>query len=214
MTEQPMDSGALRAAWSWPVVILAALSVPIALYGLAFTFVPSLNPDFHGRLMSMPWYGAAHFVGGGVALLIGAFQFSAWLRQRHRQVHRWIGRVYLGGVLVGGVGGFGIAAIAHGGGPTQAGFTLLAALWLYSAARAYGAIRGGDVDAHRRWMIRNFALTFGAVTLRIELGVLTNVLGWSFDEAYVTVAWLSWVGNLVVAEWWLLQRQSNVEAPA
>lgn len=206
MTEHLLDPGTSRVSWSWPVVLLVGLSVPIALYGLAFAFSPTLNPEFHERLMGMPWYASAHFLGGGVALLVGGFQFSAWLRRRRPALHRWTGRVYLGAVLVGGVGGFGIAAIAHGGGPTQAAFTLLAVLWLYSAARAYGAIRGGDVDEHRRWMIRSFALTFGAVTLRIELGLLTGLLGWSFDEAYVTVAWLSWVGNLVAAEWWLLQR--------
>ncbi|MEQ9003518.1 MAG: DUF2306 domain-containing protein, partial [Pseudomonadales bacterium] len=62
-----------------------------------------------------------------------------------------------------------------------------------------------DIDGHRRWMVRNFALTFAAVTLRLELGLLTGALGWSFDHAYLTVAWLCWVPNLVVAEWWLLR---------
>lgn len=205
MTEQPIDPGMARPGWSWPVALLVLLSAPFAAYGLAFSFSPALNPDFHGRLMSMPWYASAHFLGGGVALLIGGFQFSTWLRCSHPPLHRWIGRTYLGAVLIGGIGGFGIAAIAHGGPPAQTGFTLLAALWLYSGARAYGAIRAADVEAHRRWMVRNFALTFGAVTLRIELGLFTGLFGWSFDHAYVTVAWLAWVGNLVVAEWWLLQ---------
>jgi uncharacterized membrane protein len=162
----------------------------------------------------MPWYAAAHFLGAGVALLIGGFQFSQRLRAAYPVAHRWNGRVYLAAVLIGGVGGFGIAGIAHGGPPTQVGFTMLAMLWLYSGARAYGAIRAGDIAEHRRWMVRNFALTFGAVTLRVELGLFTGVLGWSFDHAYVTVAWLSWVGNLVVAEWWLLRQPVHGGAAA
>ncbi|MEQ8485789.1 MAG: DUF2306 domain-containing protein [Pseudomonadales bacterium] len=200
--QQPLLSQG-RGAWGLALVI--ALSVPIACYGLAFPFVPALNPDFHARLMGMPWYASVHFLGSGLALLIGGFQFSARLRQRHLALHRWVGRIYLGAVLVGGIGGLAIAGIAHGGPPTTVGFTMLGALWLYSGARAYGAIRAGDIDGHRRWMVRNFALTFAAVTLRLELGLLTGALGWSFDHAYLTVAWLCWVPNLVVAEWWLLR---------
>jgi hypothetical protein len=48
-------------------------------------------------------------------------------------------------------------------------------------------------------MVRNFALTFAAVTLRLWLpgSVLSGV---PFEVAYPIVAWLCWVPNLVVAE--------------
>ncbi len=51
--------------------------------------------------------------------------------------------------------------------------------WLYTGAQAYLSIRRRDVVAHRRWMIRNYALTFAAVTLRLELGLL-QVSGLNF----------------------------------
>jgi len=51
-------------------------------------------------------------------------------------------------------------------------------------------------------MMRNFAMAFGAVTLRIYLGALT-ASGASFIEAYQTVSWLAWVPNLVIVEWYL-----------
>jgi uncharacterized membrane protein len=197
----------------WAVVLLVVLSVPIALYGLAFSFAPAANPDFYTRLMTLPWYAYAHFIGSGFALLVGGFQFSARLRRARPHLHRWIGRSYLLAVLVGGIGGLGLSAISHGGPPTHTGFALLAVLWLYSGARAYQAIRSGDVAGHRIWMIRSFALTFAAVTLRIQLGLFTGALGWSFDDAYITVAWLSWVPNLVIAEWWIVQARGNPDRP-
>ncbi|HEX7038341.1 MAG TPA: DUF2306 domain-containing protein [Pseudomonadales bacterium] len=187
------------------IVLLTLLSLPIAFYGLAFPFSPELNPDFFSRLMALPWYAYAHFLGSATALLVGGFQFSGLLRQRRPTLHRWTGRVYLGGVLVGGIGGLGLAMISHGGPPTHVAFMLLSVIWLYSGAQAYRAIRAGNVSEHRRWMIRNFALTFAAVTLRIQLGVFVGALGWTFDEAYLTVAWFSWVPNLLVAEWWILR---------
>ena len=48
-------------------------------------------------------------------------------------------------------------------------------------------------------MVRNFSLTFAAVTLRLYLPS-TVVLGIAFENAYPFVAWLCWVPNLVVAE--------------
>lgn len=207
LADLPASGGA-----SWRLVILIVLCLPIALYGLVFSFAPAANPEFHERLMGLPWFAYAHFLGSGTALLVGGFQFSSRLRQQWLPVHRWNGRVYLTAVLVGGSAGLGLATISYGGPPTHVSFALLAVLWLYASARAYVAIRGGSVAEHRRWMVRSFALTFAAVTLRVELGLLTGVAGWSFDDAYVTVAWLAWVPNLVVAEWWILHGRVSSRA--
>jgi len=216
VTDDALPSPAPRARriapGSWGVTLLVLLSLPIALYGLAFAFAPALNPDFYPRLMSMPWYAYLHFLGSGTALLVGGFQFSSRLRRGWPAAHRWTGRVYLLACLVGGIGGLGLATISFGGAPTHVGFAMLGVLWLVSGAQAYLAIRRGDVAAHRRWMIRSFALTFAAVTLRIELGLLTGVLGWPFPDAYVTVAWLCWVPNLVVAEWLLVGARTRAAA--
>ena len=54
-------------------------------------------------------------------------------------------------------------------------------------------------------MVRCYALTLAAVTLRIQLGVLQAGLGLSFEEAYAVTAWFSWVPNLILAEWWFNQ---------
>ena len=51
-------------------------------------------------------------------------------------------------------------------------------------------------------MIRSFALTFAAVTLRIWLGI-SQASGMDFDVAYPVIAWVAWVPNLLVAEWWI-----------
>jgi hypothetical protein len=49
-------------------------------------------------------------------------------------------------------------------------------------------------------MIRNYALTFAAVTLRIWLPLLSEVAGIEFVNAYRAVAWLCWIPNLYVAQ--------------
>jgi len=186
------------------VVLMIVTSILIA--GHAFLFQAGLSggEDFHIRFAEVPLYAAFHVLGSGVALLIGGFQFLPRLRARRIELHRWLGRTYLIAVLIGGVGGIILAVRADGGLAGQFGFFLLGVVWLVSGWQAYAAIRRGDVQAHRIWMIRNFALTFAAVTLRLYLGLSQAVFGLSFEAFYPVVAWLCWVPNLIVAEWLII----------
>ena len=58
-------------------------------------------------------------------------------------------------------------------------------------------------------MIRSYAMTFAAVTLRLWLILPLFPLQVAFDEAYTTVAWICWVWNIPVAEW-LVRRRAVV----
>ena len=195
-----------RLAGTIALGALIALAIPIGLYAFGFQFAGIGDPNFHARFSATPLMAAFHVLGGGSALLLGGAQFSRRLRSRAPQLHRWSGRVYLTLVLIGGIGGATLALHAAGGLSARIGFMLLAILWLTSGTLAYRAIRAGNVAEHRRWMTRNFALTFAAVTLRIWLPTLTIGFGFPWDEAYPTVAWLAWVPNLLVAEWLILRR--------
>jgi len=90
--------------------------------------------------------------------------------------------------------------MAHGGWLAEVAFCTFAVLWLLTGAVALERILRGDIRGHRAWMIRNFALTFGAVTLRLYLNALQAV-GADFDAIYVACAWAGWVPNMLVAEW-------------
>ena len=198
-------------------------SILIASHAFLFQAGLSGSEDFQQRFAAIPLYAAFHVLGSGVALLIGGFQFLPKLRARRIQLHRWLGRTYLAAVLIGAVGGIVMAARADGGLAGQIGFFLLGVVWLVSGWQAYAAVRRGDITAHRVWMIRNFALTFAAVTLRVYLGLSQAVFGLSFEAFYPAVAWLCWVPNLIVAEWlivatpamaWGLSRASSDQLEA
>jgi hypothetical protein len=79
--------------------------------------------------------------------------------------------------------------------------------WLATGGIALARIRGGDVVGHREWMWRNYALTWGAVMLRLYMGVSQGLLGLTFDQAYPIVAWLAWIPNLAVAEWLVVRKR-------
>jgi uncharacterized membrane protein len=141
-----------------------------------------------------------HILGASIAMILGPFQFLPRQRQRLLGLHRWAGRLYLTGVGVGSVFGFIMAWLAYGGIVSSLGFATLAVLWLSTGAMALARVRSGDIQAHRDWMVRNYALTLAAVTLRIWLPLLSMAIGIEFTNAYRTVAWLCWIPNLILAE--------------
>ncbi len=147
-----------------------------------------------------PWGIYIHIFGAMLALIIGPFQFLTRLRDRYLNIHRWMGRIYLTGVLFGGLGGFYVALYAFGEFSTRLGFASAATIWLFTGFMAYKRIRAKDVQAHREWMIRSYALAFFAVTFRIWLGVFMST-GMEFEEASPATTWFGWVTNLIVAEW-------------
>jgi uncharacterized membrane protein len=184
--------------------VLLVVCFGVAGYGLwAYGSGPlgaRVHPDMRASFEAHPVAIRTHVFASALALLLGPLQFSARLRSRHPHWHRWSGRIYLGvGVLVGGAAGLAMSVHAFGGLPGQLGFAGLALAWLATGALAFASIRRGDVAAHRRWMIRNFALSMAAVTLRIYLPS-SFALGVPFDLAYPVIAWACWLPNLVVAE--------------
>jgi hypothetical protein len=56
-------------------------------------------------------------------------------------------------------------------------------------------------------MTRSFALIFAAVTHRIELPLSIIAYDGAFAPAYAIIAWLSWVPNALLAEWWVRRRE-------
>lgn len=183
---------------------LTLLSLGVAGYALvAYGVWPlgaAVHPDMRASFVAHPGGVYVHVFASAVALILGPLQFMPRWRARHPAWHRWAGRLYLGvGIAAGGVAGLYLALHAHGGIVSQLGFGGLALAWLYTGGRAYAAIRAGDVAAHRRWMVRNFALSLAAVTLRLWLPAAV-VAGVPFAVAYPAVAWLCWVPNLWVAQ--------------
>jgi hypothetical protein len=60
-------------------------------------------------------------------------------------------------------------------------------------------------------MIRNFALSFAAVTLRPDVPVAL-MSGLDFARAYAAIAWRCWVPNLMVAQWLATRTAGNKDS--
>ena len=204
MKSQTMQSKKMspRQKIGWIFLLLMAI-MPV-LVSLDYL---TLDPDNFPFTQQKAVYTAhmtmliTHIITSMLAILIGPFQFLPGLRKgRLLKVHRWLGRTYMLSILFGGLSGLYMARFAYGGIITELGFASLGVLWLYTGYRAYRHIRNKDLEAHRRWMIRNYALTFAGVMLRVW-APLSIGMGADFTTAYIIIGWACWVPNLIVAEW-------------
>jgi len=102
-----------------------------------------------------------------------------------------------------------MAYYANGGLPSKIAFTLLDTLWFWFTLKAFLLARKGNIKAHREFMIRSFALTFSAITLRTWKIILTNTTDLSPDTIYMIDGWLGFVPNLLLAEWIIRRKRKN-----
>lgn len=185
---------------------MTLLAVLVAIYAIGLLAMPSIRPLFIQNLFTnLPGFTSIHFIGGAIAIVFGAFQFSTLIRRKYLSIHRLLGRFYVGAILCSGISGFVLAVNSVGGFYVQSGFGLLAIFWLATTINAYRLIRKGDIKSHENWMIRSYAVTLAGVTLRLYLGfsVMSEV---KFIDAYPVLAWICWIPNLLIAELFVRQR--------
>lgn len=196
-------------AWSWAFLALSALvigavSLRYALPGMPLSLdLPSL------ALWPRPF--VVHAVSASLALVLGPLQFVPAWRARVPALHRWTGRAYVLSIAVAWLSSLPLAWDAMSGWVAALGFFALGAAWIVTTGMGLAFALQRRLAEHRRWMLRSFALTAAAITLRIYLGASMAA---DIDEelSYPVIAWLCWVPNALVAEWHL-RRQGRTQRP-
>ena len=143
------------------------------------------------------------------ALIAGFTQFSKTILKKNKQLHRSFGYVYIIVVLfISGPASIVMGWFANGGFSSRIAFLMLSILWIFFTAKALQKAKQGDFKAHRNFMIRSYALTLSALTLRAwKYGLVYGFHPRPMD-VYRIVAWLGWVGNLLVAEYIIRKKKT------
>ncbi len=195
-------------------ILLVALAIVIGLYPSIYFLVDrefGLLSSKSAELLANTFWNIAfytHIILGGIALLIGWTQFSPKMRIRNLALHKQIGKIYMISVLLSSITGIYIGFFATGGLVCSLGFIGLGITWFYTTLKAYLYVKNKQIEQHQKMMIYSYAACFAAVTLRIWLPLLTMIYG-DFIKAYIIVAWLCWIPNLIVAS--LLTRRLTTQ---
>lgn len=199
-------------------VLMESLLLIVAALILAFAFlmgtkiVPyfNFNPlqDFLGTktdaVLAKPVFQVSfyiHIASSWFVMSSGALQLIPALYRKWPKFHRWMGRVYVAVILVLACpSGLGLAIYANGGLAAKVGFTMQCVAWWFLTLQAWRFAVLKQWEKHANAVLRSLAVTVAAMSLRTESYFMYYYLGTKPIETYLTVTWLSWVGNLFIAE--------------
>ncbi|TAF68202.1 MAG: DUF2306 domain-containing protein [Cytophagales bacterium] len=192
----------IRIGW----VLMTSLSLFLAISTIEYlSFRDDINflrvkPDVvHHWIWRTSFY--LHITASLVILAVAPFQFISVFRKKYPQWHRILGNVYTFGVLwVAAPAGLYMSFYANGGFWAVIGFLILSSLWIGSTALAYYYIQLKKIQLHQQWMVRSFALTFSAVTLRLYVPLLSLTTSMPHELIITLSAWLNWIPNLLIGE--------------
>ena len=155
-----------------------------------------------------------HVFSSIFALFAGFTQFSDHILKKYRKIHRLIGRIYVWDILVINFpAGMIMAVYANGHIPSKIAFIMLDILWFFFTYKGVAAVRKGNIKEHKQYMIRSYALTFSAITLRTWKLILSRSFNIDPLHLYMIDAWMGFVPNLLLAEWLIRRKSKKVSGP-
>ncbi|AIX99972.1 hypothetical protein ART_0374 [Arthrobacter sp. PAMC 25486] len=175
---------------------------------------PQLKPE-DSRLTASPVPVVVHISRAIPYAVIGAYQFSPWLRRRHPKWHRMAGRALLPLGLAVAFTALWMTLFYAGqsgtGAPHYAFRLMLGSGMVASILLGFTALRHGDVAHHLAWMTRACALALGAGTQVFTQGFGNTVFGTSGLTTTLMMG-AGWAIHLATAEF--IIRRSRKHLPA
>ena len=168
-------------------------------------FLPQKQAYLHIKVWKAAFY--THVFSSFLTLLAGFTQFSSDFLKNHRPLHRLFGKIYAWDILVVNFPAALIMAIyANGRLPSKIAFLTLDGLWVWFTLKAVMEVKNGNIRGHRDYMMRSYALTLSALTLRTWKIVLTNTTSLPPETIYMINSWLGFVPNWLFVEWLIRRR--------
>lgn len=156
----------------------------------------------------------SHIFTSIIVLLSGAILFSNFILKKYSRLHRYAGRTYVFLLLlIAAPSGMVMSFHANGDWLTKVSFLILTPLWWWFTWKGFRSALQKDFKAHRIWMMRSYALTLSAISLRAYQMFLGTFFFMDPEVQYLLVSWISWVGNLLVVEIWIYYRDTRVTVP-
>lgn len=196
----------LKFFYRIPFMAMTGLSV--LLFTLTFMYW-NFRPDVNFLLTKQDLVGNPvwrtafyiHIFGGMLAIVLGPAQFVKYIRRKNPALHKVLGKIYISAILlIAAPTGLYMAFYANGGFYASLGFILMSILWFYTTFMAINTIRKKQVQEHVKWMVRSYAMTFAAVTLRLWVPFLSLIIGMEYVKVIIITAWISWLFNMIAAE--------------
>src|SRR5207302_2573937 len=208
------SAGIIQAGWLAPAGLLLLGMLPIVAGAFRLGQLSGMSDGMpaNARFAPMPLPLVLHIVSATAFAALGPLQFAAGFRRRWPAWHRVAGRLLVGcGLLVALTGLWMTLFYAP---PDGSGALLFVSRIVFGSAMVVSVVIGlavilrRDVQGHRAWMARGYAIGLGAATQMLVLMVAEIVAGPPNEFTHDSLMALSWVINLAVAEWAIRRRRA------
>ena len=142
-----------------------------------------------------------HVYSSIFVLIAGSIQFSNRIRDKYKSLHRWTGKIYVMLIILFSFpSGLIMSYHANGGWIARISFIVLSLLWFYFTFQAWAKAKNKDFVNHQKFMIRSYALTLSAISLRLFKFIIIYLFETPPMDTYQIVSILGWSFNLFIAE--------------
>jgi uncharacterized membrane protein len=206
---------ARRADWLIPAGLIVLSIVPVIAGSARLIEMGSgaqISPG-NARFFAAPLPVVLHIISVAIYCLLGAFQFSPGFRRRKPGWHRLAGRILVPCGLIAALSGLWMTqfypSVDFDGRYLYAIRLLVGSAMALFLCLGYTAIRRRDIQPHRAWMMRGYALGLGAGTQ-----VFTHLPWFLFPSIHGELARTlfmaaGWAINIAVAEWFISRERSK-----
>lgn len=202
-----------RSDWLVPVLLVLLSLVPSVFGAARLAEIASgarITPA-NARFMNTPLPVVVHVLAVVPFGLVGAFQFSASIRRRHRAWHRAAGRVLVALGMVAALSGLWMTLTYPW--PAGDGVAVYVERLVFGTAMAVAivlavhAILRRDFVTHGEWMTRAYAIGLGAGTQVFTHLPWFLIFGQPREPERAVMMGAGWVINAAVAEWVIHRRR-------
>lgn len=176
----------------------------------------SIFPVLIGSLAIQFWQVplVIHVLSSALYGCVGAFLLSLSIGTKARKLHRLLGPLLAASGILSSGSGIWMAFNYLTNGTSM---VLLQLFRLFFGSLMFGALFSGYLLARRRkymlhsiWMLRAYAIGYGAVSQMGLLMIVSILNGELTDTLYTLIIGLSWVINLLVAELFILKEHKEM----
>jgi uncharacterized membrane protein YozB (DUF420 family) len=206
-TRSHARAGSSKAGWLAPLGLLLLGLLPVIAGAFRLEQLSGISDAMpaNPRFSPMPLPVVLHILSATVLSVLGPLQFAAGFRRRWPAWHRVAGRLLVVcGLLVGLTGVWMTLFYAR---PENSGDLLYVSRLVFGSAMVASVVLGflaivrRNVNRHRAWMTRGYAIGLGAATQMLTLMLGELVAGRPTELNHDLLMTAGWVINLAFAEW-------------
>ncbi|MGM5630162.1 DUF2306 domain-containing protein [Apibacter raozihei] len=187
------------AVLGYYTILLLKISVQYFTFDQDVGFLRIKQDYLHIKIWKTAFY--IHVFTSFISVFAGFTQFSGFLTRKYPRVHRYLGYVYIIDVLVfAAPSGLVMSFYANGGLISILAFITLSVAWWWTTYKAFILAKRRNIKSHKNYMIRSYALTLSAITLRLWKVIIFSCWDLPPMDVYRLISWLGFGINGIIAE--------------